>query len=101
MKGSPAWPPDRAKAGDALFQPRHRPDGYGRAAGAAPHPRPGEADLIGCPVTRPLPRTQPPEQIAGRERGVRGDDDAHHDHRIPIVESCSKHSGLSVAALLR
>ncbi|MFE9573600.1 hypothetical protein ACFYMW_34580 [Streptomyces sp. NPDC006692] len=101
MKGSPAWPPTAAKTGDALLQPRHRPDGDGLTIGAAPHPRPGEADLIGCPVTRPLPRTQPPEQIAGHERGVRGDDDARHDHRTPIEESCSMLSGVSVAALLR
>ncbi|MEU2441766.1 hypothetical protein ABZ595_37135 [Streptomyces rubradiris] len=53
-------------------------DDDGLAASAAPDPRPGEADLIGRPVAQPLPRAQPPEQIAGRERDGRGDDDTHH-----------------------
>ncbi len=59
----------------------------GLAGGAAPDPRPGEADLIGRPIAQSLPRS--PEQIAGRGRGGRGDDDAHHNHRIPIADSCS------------
>ncbi|MER7001163.1 hypothetical protein [Streptomyces sp. NPDC000410] len=57
------------------------------------------ADLIGRPAAEMPPRRQPPEQIAGRERDDRGDDDAHHDHRIPIADSCSIRSGDSVAAL--
>jgi hypothetical protein len=64
--------------------------------------RPGEADLIGRPVAQTPLRTQPPEQRAGRERGGHGDDDAHHqDHRIPIADSSSIRSGVSVAARLR
>ncbi|GGV19444.1 hypothetical protein GCM10010275_71450 [Streptomyces litmocidini] len=77
-------------------------DDEGLPPGAAPRPRPGEADLIGRPVAQPLPRAQSPEEIAGRERGGRGDDDAHHqDHRIPMADSCSIRSGVRVAARLR
>ncbi|GAA4340635.1 hypothetical protein GCM10023086_76250 [Streptomyces venetus] len=67
----------------------------------APHPRPGEADLIGRPVPQATPRTQPAEQIARRERDDPGDDDTHHDHRIPMADSSSTRSGDSVAARLR
>jgi hypothetical protein len=35
------------------------------------------------------------------ERGGRGGDDAYHVQRIPILDSCSIRSGVSVAALLR
>ncbi|MET9324619.1 hypothetical protein ABZX75_31335 [Streptomyces sp. NPDC003038] len=45
-------------------------DDDGPAASVAPDPRPGEADLIGRPIT------QTPEQIAGGERGGRDDDAA-------------------------
>jgi hypothetical protein len=76
-------------------------DDNGLTAGTAPDPRPGEADLIGRPVAQPLPRAKPPEQIAGRERDGRDDDDAHQDHRIPIADSSSTRSGVSVAARLR
>ncbi|MFV5998941.1 hypothetical protein ACNPQM_43210 [Streptomyces sp. NPDC056231] len=76
-------------------------DGDGLAASAAPDPRPGEADLIGRPAAQTLPRAQTPEQIAGRERGGRGDDDGHHDHRMPMADSCFARSGDRVAALLR
>ncbi|MFB7600588.1 hypothetical protein [Streptomyces sp. NPDC056160] len=55
------------------------------------------ADLIGRPVAQPLPRAQPPEQIAGRERGGRG---ARHDHPIPSWDSNSIRCGVSVAARL-
>jgi hypothetical protein len=47
------------------------------------------------------PRTQPSEQIAGRERDDRGDGDVYHVHRIPIADSSSTRSGDSVAARLR
>jgi hypothetical protein len=48
------------RRGDGVDQ-----DDDGLAAGAAPDPRPGEADLIGRPVARTLPWAQTPEQIAG------------------------------------
>lgn len=76
-------------------------DDDGLAAEAAAEPRPGEADLIGCPVAQALPRAQPPQQIAGRERDDCGGDGAYHDHHIPMVDSCSTPSGVSVAARLR
>ncbi|MEV5350451.1 ABC transporter ATP-binding protein [Streptomyces achromogenes] len=60
--------PAGARRGDGVDQ-----DDDGLAAGAVPDPRPGEADLIGRTVAQPLPRAQPPEQIAGRERDGRGD----------------------------
>jgi hypothetical protein len=49
----------------------------------------------------PLPRAQPPEQIAGHEPDGHGDDDAHHNHRTPIADSRSTRSGASAAARLR
>ncbi|MFJ2729010.1 hypothetical protein [Streptomyces collinus] len=64
-------------------------------------PTTGEANLIGRPLAQSLPRAQSPGQTAGAERGRRGDDDAHHDHRIPIADGCSIRSGVSVAARLR
>lgn len=76
-------------------------DDDGLAAETAPGPRPGEVDLIGCPVARATSEAKASEQIAGRERGGNGDDDAHHDHRIPTWDSCSIRSGDNVAALLR
>ncbi|MGV9894426.1 hypothetical protein [Streptomyces tendae] len=44
-----------------------------RPRGAAPRPRPGDEDLIGRPVFQAPPRTQPPDQIADRERDDRGE----------------------------
>ncbi|MFJ9718442.1 hypothetical protein ACIRPQ_21255 [Streptomyces sp. NPDC101213] len=59
-----------------------------RPPGVAPYPRSGEADLIGRPVAQAPLRTQPPERIADRQcDDGRVDHDAHHDHRIPIVDS--------------
>ena len=74
--------------------------------GAVLDPRPGELDLIDSPVAQPVPEPEPAGQIASREADQecdsRDDDDGiHHDHRMPMVDSCSIRSGVSVAALLR
>ncbi|WP_327740389.1 hypothetical protein OG749_45280 [Streptomyces nojiriensis] len=82
-------------------------DDDGLAAEAAPYPRPGgsaaqpPARRHPHAATRTPPRAQPPEQITSREGGDRGEDDSHHDHRIPIADNCSIRSDVSVAALLR
>jgi hypothetical protein len=88
--------PADARRGDGVGQ-----DDDGLPPGTALDPRAGVAGLIGRPVAQPLPRAQSPEQVAGHESDGRGDDAHHHDHRIPIVDSCSTRSDVSVAARLR
>ncbi|MFJ9472538.1 hypothetical protein [Streptomyces caniferus] len=68
-------------------------DDDGLPPGAVPDPRSDEAELINRSVTHTPPRTQTPEQIAGRKRDDRGDDGAHHAHRMPMAESRSTCDG--------
>ncbi|MEU7429147.1 hypothetical protein [Streptomyces sp. NPDC040750] len=79
-------------------------DDDGLAGRAAPHPRAGEPHLVLSPVAQPQPRPHAAHQVAHHERrdGNHQDVRAHRqDHRIPIADSCSIRSGVSVAALLR
>ncbi|CAL9327459.1 hypothetical protein SUDANB2_07204 [Streptomyces sp. enrichment culture] len=105
--GRPASPAQRAGS-DGLSSPRTAAPSRSRrrTPWCRARRRPGEAVGLrpfwrGCLAAQATPRTQPSEQIAGRERDDRGDGDVHHVHRIPIADSSSTRSGDSVAARLR
>lgn len=105
--GRPASPAQRAGS-DGLSSPRTAAPSRSRrrTPWCRARRRPREAVGLrpfwrGCLVAQATPRTQPSEQIAGRERDDRGDGDVCHVHRIPIADSSSTRSGDSVAARLR